>query len=350
MTAETTTAAPTTVAPTTAAPTTAVPTTVAPTTAAPTTDAPTTAAPTTNAKTTAVPTTVAPSTAAQTTAAPTTPAATAHTADSTTDKPPTPPPITAAPTTSGSALPLTTAESISCDSLLKEYSEWDGGWNGEVSIPIQSSIASWVLDFEFTHPLTSFEQWTGTTSGQSNTEYRVSMSNSPLTAGDTLTLNFLYRYNQGVVTVPTIKTIKLNGKNICNANGGGTTVTQPPYTGPGCIATGSTYNYDEVLHKSLLFYEAQRSGTLPSSQRVTWRKDSATGDAIDSDTQQHVDLEGGYYDAGDYVKFGYPMAAMTTVLAWGAIEYGTAYEDAGNKSQENMIHSIYEKISTHFKM
>ncbi|KAK3889363.1 hypothetical protein Pcinc_006633 [Petrolisthes cinctipes] len=89
------------------------------------------------------------------------------------------------------------------------------------------------------------------------------------------------------------------------------------------------YDYDEVLHKSLLFYEAQRSGDLPTSQRVTWRRDSATDDAIDADTQQQMDLEGGYYDAGDTVKFGFPMAGATTVLAWGAIEYGKAYTAAG---------------------
>ena len=61
------------------------------------------------------------------------------------------------------------------------------------------------------------------------------------------------------------------------------------------------------MHLSLLFYEAQRSGKLPPNQRVKWRKDSALDDEI----------TGGYYDAGDYVKFGFPMAAATTVsIIW----------------------------------
>lgn len=30
---------------------------------------------------------------------------------------------------------------------------------------------------------------------------------------------------------------------------------------------------------------------------------------------------GGYYDAGDHVKFGLPMAFSVTMLSWGAIEY-----------------------------
>ena len=33
--------------------------------------------------------------------------------------------------------------------------------------------------------------------------------------------------------------------------------------------------------------------------------------------------------AGDYVKFGYPMAGAMTVLAYGGISYGAAYETAG---------------------
>lgn len=35
-----------------------------------------------------------------------------------------------------------------------------------------------------------------------------------------------------------------------------------------------------------------------------------------------VDLVGGYYDAGDNVKFGLPMAFTTTLLAWSVIEFG----------------------------
>lgn len=35
-----------------------------------------------------------------------------------------------------------------------------------------------------------------------------------------------------------------------------------------------------------------------------------------------MDLTGGYYDAGDNVKFNFPMAFSTTLLAWGILEYG----------------------------
>lgn len=35
-----------------------------------------------------------------------------------------------------------------------------------------------------------------------------------------------------------------------------------------------------------------------------------------------VDLEGGYYDADDNVKFGFPKAFTTTMLAWSVLEFG----------------------------
>lgn len=42
-----------------------------------------------------------------------------------------------------------------------------------------------------------------------------------------------------------------------------------------------------------------------------------------------MDLVGGYYDAGDNVKFGLPMAFTVTMLAWGVIQYEKQMSDAG---------------------
>ena len=85
------------------------------------------------------------------------------------------------------------------------------------------------------------------------------------------------------------------------------------------------FNYAEALQKSLYFYEAQRSGKLPDSHRVHWRGDSALDDGSDAG----VDLSGGYYDAGDHMKFGLPMASAMTMLAWGGIQYRAGYEQCG---------------------
>ncbi|KAH7840150.1 hypothetical protein Vadar_013255 [Vaccinium darrowii] len=83
------------------------------------------------------------------------------------------------------------------------------------------------------------------------------------------------------------------------------------------------HNYGAALSASILFFEGQRSGKLPPNQRMKWRNDSALQDGSDAG----VDLVGGYYDAGDNVKFNFPMAFTTTMLAWGVLEFGE-YMDA----------------------
>ncbi|XP_038907209.1 endoglucanase 4-like [Benincasa hispida] len=80
----------------------------------------------------------------------------------------------------------------------------------------------------------------------------------------------------------------------------------------------ASHDYGDALTKSILFFEGQRSGKLPPNQRVTWRKDSALRDGLEFG----VDLVGGYYDAGDNVKFSFPMAFTTTMLSWSVLEFG----------------------------
>ncbi|KAL8090724.1 endoglucanase 1-like [Apium graveolens] len=77
-------------------------------------------------------------------------------------------------------------------------------------------------------------------------------------------------------------------------------------------------DYYTALNKSILFFEGQRSGKLPANQRVNWRGDSGLSDG----SAANVNLVGGYYDAGDNLKFGLPMAFTTTLLAWSVIEFG----------------------------
>lgn len=44
-----------------------------------------------------------------------------------------------------------------------------------------------------------------------------------------------------------------------------------------CV-NATNINYKDALTKSLIFLEAQRSGKLPSNNRVKWRGDSALDD------------------------------------------------------------------------
>ncbi|KAK1288558.1 Endoglucanase 3 [Acorus calamus] len=89
-----------------------------------------------------------------------------------------------------------------------------------------------------------------------------------------------------------------------------------------CIFVGAhvegLQNYTDALTKSILYFQGQRSGRLPPDQRIKWRSHSGLTDG----SLAQVDLTGGYYDAGDNVKFNFPMAFTTTMLSWSILEYG----------------------------
>jgi endoglucanase len=71
----------------------------------------------------------------------------------------------------------------------------------------------------------------------------------------------------------------------------------PPNSSQGAIpSSGGSPNpqWSSLLGNLLYFYDAQRSGKLPSTNRVEWRNDSAVNDGQDAGH----DLSGGYYDAG----------------------------------------------------
>uniref|UniRef100_A0A0E0JFN2 Endoglucanase n=1 Tax=Oryza punctata TaxID=4537 RepID=A0A0E0JFN2_ORYPU len=88
---------------------------------------------------------------------------------------------------------------------------------------------------------------------------------------------------------------------------------------------GGGHDYGKALSKSILYFEAQRSGVLPSNQRIAWRANSGLADG----KANGVDLIGGYYDAGDNVKFGFPMAFTVTMMSWSVLEYGKQMAAAG---------------------
>jgi endoglucanase len=106
------------------------------------------------------------------------------------------------------------------------------------------------------------------------------------------------------------------------------------------LQSASGPDYATALSQSFLFYEAQRSGDLPIDNRVSWRRDSALGDAsarLDAnnngvlETGETItrDLSGGYYDAGDRMKYAYPMASAMTLLSWGVEHFQPAYSHSG---------------------
>ena len=92
-------------------------------------------------------------------------------------------------------------------------------------------------------------------------------------------------------------------------------------------------DYADLLRKSILFFEAQTCG--PNVQPNTdqpyssfdWRGVCHTGDGDDIG----IDLTGGWHDAGDHVKFNYPMAQAVSSLASLYVDYREQINDTGNK-------------------
>ncbi|CAO3693502.1 hypothetical protein G6F70_006247 [Rhizopus microsporus] len=99
----------------------------------------------------------------------------------------------------------------------------------------------------------------------------------------------------------------------------------PPINGPYVAPSTPKYNYAEVLHKSYLFYHAQKSGNLPY-QRLAWRSDSCkicVG-------EYGEDLSRAWYEAANTMKWGLPLGWATTQLAFNVM----IFEDAMNSVDE----------------
>ncbi|XP_037070229.1 endoglucanase 13-like [Pollicipes pollicipes] len=204
---------------------------------------------------------------------------------------------------------------------------WSVGASGKLTVVFLQTAARWTVRVKFSPAVTSMVTSVATAERQLATTYELTNKgyNAAQSAGSSLVIDF--RVGFASAPVPQVVSVVTSGAELCS--GGSTTATTTTTTTTAATTTtGSSslpYNYAVVLRKSLLFYEAQRSGPLPADNRVLWRGDSALGDSGDDGE----DLTGGYYDAGDHVKFGFPMAGMTTVLAWGALDFADGYAAAG---------------------
>ncbi|XP_022772662.1 endoglucanase 10-like [Durio zibethinus] len=79
--------------------------------------------------------------------------------------------------------------------------------------------------------------------------------------------------------------------------------------------------YADALKIAMQFFDVQKSGKLVDN-KISWRGDSALKDG----SEAQLDLSKGMYDAGDHMKFGFPLAFTATVLSWAILEYGDQME------------------------
>ena len=90
---------------------------------------------------------------------------------------------------------------------------------------------------------------------------------------------------------------------------------------------GEVHDYAEALRLALFFYRTQRSGDLSDDPLTPpWRRaPSFLTDGADVG----VNLSRGYFDAGDFVKYGQPAAYAMTLLAWSGVEFEAGLQSAG---------------------
>ncbi len=241
--------------------------------------------------------------------------------------------VTQKPIYAGS--PNVNARAGNADVRFRIVSDWGSGFQAEVTIRNTGSteIPDWSLRFALPTRITGM--WNARIASISSEGYVITAANYNRTIppGGEVRFGFLGAPG-GVVGAPKDLTFNEAGASVVPAPSPAMTPPPPapgePTPAPAPAATPlppvpKTFNYAEALQKALYFYDAQRSGPLPPDFRVTWRGDSGLQDGADVG----VDLTGGYYDAGDGVKFGLPMASAMTLLAWGGIEFRPGYEQAG---------------------
>ena len=212
---------------------------------------------------------------------------------------------------------------------------------------VESAIDGWELSFDFPHSISQI--WNAVIVSQSPGHYTVRDAgyNAVVPAGGEILFGF-GASGAGVLTGQTVYPINVILNGVVGPDGpgaggdpsdgdddsspddtpGGIPDPEPAVPGDGKDQLG-LFNYAEAMQKSLFFYDAQRSGALPDDFRVSWRGDSAVADGSDVG----LDLSGGFYDAGDHVKFGLPGAFSFTLLGWSAVDQQNSWIQTGQMDE-----------------
>jgi endoglucanase len=200
-------------------------------------------------------------------------------------------------------------------------SQWEGGFNSIVTLSSQNnSLEGWGT-FEFDAPYEITDIWGAKLLSHEGNHYVIS-DNWWSPSGQDKVISFSFNAKATSPTEPS--NYQYNQENLVSQpDNNNNPLPNPPNNSEGNNSTW--FRYGEALQKSYLFYEAQRAGDLPGDNLIEWRGDAALDDGSDVGK----DLSGGYFDAGDRVKFNYPMAYTMTMLGWGVQEFQGAYQKSG---------------------
>ena len=215
--------------------------------------------------------------------------------------------------------------------------DWHGGYKVELDISAEKRANNWTLDFELPYEIRDAYGVDLVKNG--NGSYTISGQNNQknLVKGQSIESVLIIDDGGGNAVKPNFESSTVippviiednpgdNGDDNGNGDDNDNPVIEIPDDDGKRVGQQGKFAYGEALQKNFLFLEANRSGSLGPDNRLEWRSDSTTNDG----SRVGRDLEGGYFDAGDHVKFGQPMAASVNMLAWGGVEYTDAYKQAG---------------------
>lgn len=225
---------------------------------------------------------------------------------------------------------------IKTNSLISQ--DWYGGYKIELNLAAESTANDWKLNFELPYEISAAYGVDIINNG--NGSYTISGQNEQanLSQGQSIKPIFIVEDNGQEASAPQFiyNEMEMTADLMMNPDSmsSDSASEQPQFEPEQVTMTDSNaqsvgqqgqFAYGEALQKNFLFYEANRSGDLGDDNRLEWRSDSTTKDG----STVGRDLEGGYFDAGDHVKFGQPMAASVNMLAWGGVEYREAYQQLG---------------------
>ncbi|MCL6590514.1 MAG: glycoside hydrolase family 9 protein [Firmicutes bacterium] len=89
-------------------------------------------------------------------------------------------------------------------------------------------------------------------------------------------------------------------------------------------------DYATALKYAVFFYDANKCGPNVAANNVfSWRGACHTSDGSD----KGVNLNGGFHDAGDHVKFGLPQGYAAAVMGWALYEFKDVFDSTGNTAK-----------------
>ena len=118
----------------------------------------------------------------------------------------------------------------------------------------------------------------------------------------------------------------------------GTTALSGLTTLGSMAASAASYdNYAKLLQYSMYFYDGNMCGSdVGSASQFDWRDNCHGSDEV----------EGGFHDAGDHVKFGLPAGYTASTLGWGYYEFKDSYDALGQTAH---LQALTDRFCDFFK-